>query len=218
MATHEAEALRELYVTCQDQQHEYESALAVTGRAIRLQDAAEVYHQGSTLSVHHDALAEGQQLASAYERARGQLAWRYASASMVLEVRVLERLVQGRDPLTDAEVAALCKEPTLDQLRQALSIPSSVLLTARDEERQEQHDTVRRAMLTAVNTTIEYAAEIDDSLPAAPDTVAAGRLTDYDRPGHQPLYEGLLEQLLARTGLYAAEIDWYLKTPAAVSR
>ncbi|MFE6904806.1 hypothetical protein ACFVFJ_50290 [Streptomyces sp. NPDC057717] len=69
-----------------------------------------------------------------------------------------------------------------------------------------------------MNATIEYAAEIDDSVPTAPDTVAAGRLTDYDRPGHQPLYEGLLEQLLARTGLYAAEIDWYLKTPAAVSR
>ncbi|MFF1733747.1 helix-turn-helix domain-containing protein [Streptomyces sp. NPDC058247] len=233
LAEHEAEALRTLYVTCQGLQHEYESALAVSGRASRVQDTVDVYGRGQALPHHSDALNEMHRLAERYERGLGLLAWRYASAAAVLGVRILERVAQGRPALSASEVAALCEEPTLNELRQALSLPGAALLPARDAAYQEWHDRSREELLQSVAATIGYATEIGPGVPTEPDEAAAGRLTDYegsrhhgqvrgrpdDRPGHQPLYEGVLERLLARTALYPDEIDWSLKTPAtALSR
>ncbi|MFF3910280.1 hypothetical protein ACFYZJ_30970 [Streptomyces sp. NPDC001848] len=46
---------------------------------------------------------------------------------------------------------------------------------------------------------------------AAVGVLWAGRLTDFDRLGTDPLYEGVLERLLRYADQFPNEISWYLK-------
>ncbi|RNG37374.1 hypothetical protein [Streptomyces botrytidirepellens] len=205
----EIEALRALHVTLQDLRHEYESALAVTHRYQRLKENAEVYAQGRGLTHHPDALHQLGRLAYRYERGVGLLVWRYASAAAVLGIRVLDRIVGDRPALTAVAVTRLCEEPSLGQLRDALSIPCSDLLIAREPEVQDRHEERRHALLRAVEDIIEFAAELEKG-PRDTAALWSGWLTTFDRPDVDPLYEGVLDGLLSLAGQLPYEISWYL--------
>ncbi|MEU1628258.1 hypothetical protein ABZ746_23595 [Streptomyces sp. NPDC020096] len=211
----EIEALRALHVTLQDLRHEYESALALTHRCYRLEENAEVYTHGRVLTHHPDALHQLGRLADRYERGVGLLAWRYASAAAVLGTGILDRVVGGRPALTAAAVTALCEEPTLGQLREALSIPCSDLLVAREPAFRDRHEEDRHEMLGAVEGVIVCAAELGDGVPQDASALWSGRLTDFDRLGTDPLYEGVLGQLLRYAEQFPNEISWYLKQSGA---
>lgn len=211
----EVEALRSLHVTLQDLRHEYESALALTHRSYRLEENAAVYTQGRALTHHPDALHRLGRLADRYERGVGLLSWRYASAAAVLGISILDRVVGGRPALTAAAVTELCEEPALGQLRDALSIPCSDLLIARESAFRDRHEEDRRELLRAVEGVIEYAAELGDGVPTDAAALWAGRLTDFDRLGTDPLYEGVLGRLLPFADQFPNEISWYLRQSRA---
>jgi len=215
LTTLEIEALRALHVTLQDLRHEYESALAVTSRSYRLEENAQVYTQGRALTHHPDALHQLGRLADRYERGVGLLAWRYASAAAVLGTSILDRVVRDRPALTAAEVTALCEEPSLGQLRDALSLPCTDLLIAREPWFRDKRDEDRQKLLRSVEDIAECAAEIGDGVPQEAAALWAGRLTDFDRPGTDPLYEGALEQLLGFADQFPNELSWYLKQSRA---
>ncbi|WP_055534324.1 hypothetical protein [Streptomyces graminilatus] len=215
LTTLEIEALRALQVTLQDLRNEYESALAVTSRSYRLKGNAEVYTQGRALTHHPDALFRLSRLADRYERGVGLLVWHYASAAAVLGTSILDRVVGGRPKLTAAGVTALCEEPSLGQLRDALSIPCTDLLIARESWFREQRDEDRQGLLRAVEGIVECAAEIGEGVPSDTAALWAGRLTEFDRVGTDPLYEGVLERLLGFAEQFPSEISWYLKQSRA---
>ncbi|MGW5450197.1 hypothetical protein [Streptomyces asiaticus] len=211
----EIEALRAVHVTLQDLRHEYESALAVTHRSYRLEENAEVYTHGRALTHHPDALHELSRLADHYERGVGLLTWRHASAAAVLGTSILDRVTGGRPALTAAVVTALCEEPTLGQLRDALSIPCTDLLIAREPAFRDRHEEERQALLHAVEGIIECAAELGHGVPGTAAALWAGRLTAFDRLGTDPLYEGVLGRLLPFAEQFPNEISWYLKQSRA---
>lgn len=213
----EIEALRALHVTLQDLRHEHESALALTHRFYRLGQNAEVYTQGRALTHHPHALHQLSRLADRYERGTGLLTWRYASAATMLGTSVLDRVVGGRPALTASAVTELCEEPTLGQLRDALSIPCSDLLIAREPVVRDRHEEERQALLRSVEGVIESAAEIGDDVPTDAAALWAGRLTDFDRPGTDPLYDGVLGRLLRFADQFPDEINWFLKQSRAAA-
>ncbi|MFI1606961.1 hypothetical protein ACH4YN_33250 [Streptomyces griseofuscus] len=215
LTTLEIEALRSLHVTLQDLRHEYDSALALTQRCYRLQENAEVYTHGRALTHHPDALHRLYGLADSYESGVGLLAWRYASAATVLSITILDRLVGDRPALTAATITTLCEEPTLGQLRDALLIPCTNLLIARDRNWQDQHEEERRDLLLSVEGVVENAAHIGDGVPKEATALWAGRLTEFDRTYTDPLYSGLLGPLLTFTEQSPMEISWYLKQSRA---
>ncbi|WP_327349037.1 hypothetical protein [Streptomyces europaeiscabiei] len=209
------EALRALHVTLQDLRHEYDSALALTQRCYRLEENAEVYTHGRALTHHPEALHRLYTLADHYERGVGLLTWRHAGAAAVLGTSLLDRLVGGRPALTAAAVSELCEEPTLGRLRDALSIPCTDLLVARDLDWRDRHEEERRGLLLSVEGVVENAAQIGDGVPEEAAALWAGRLTDFDRVYTDPLYHGILGPLLTFAEQFPMEISWYLKQSRA---
>ncbi|TVL87523.1 hypothetical protein CD790_33115 [Streptomyces sp. SAJ15] len=133
----------------------------------------------------------------------------------VLGTSILDRVVGGRPALSAAAVTALCEEPTLGQLRDALSIPCADLLIACEPELRDRHEEERLELLRAVEGVIECAAELGDDVPTEAAALWAGRLTDFDRPRTDPLYEGTLQRLLRYADQLPNEISWYLKQSQA---
>jgi hypothetical protein len=66
-----------------------------------------------------------------------------------------------------------------------------------------------------VEGVIEYAAELGDGVPTDAAALWAGQLTDFDRLGTDPLYEGVLERLLPFADHFPNEISWYLRQSRA---
>ncbi|MEV0117652.1 hypothetical protein AB0H77_31165 [Streptomyces sp. NPDC050844] len=215
LTAYEVEALRSLFVTVHDLRHEYESATAVASRMYRMSDNAEIYTQGRSMTHHPEALFQISGHASRFEISVGQVAWRYASASAVLGTTLLDRLVNDRPALTAAVVAALCDEPTLGDLHRALSTPTASLLIARDPDMQRWHDKDRSELLTRFESVFYNAARMDGGPPVDDATVAAGRLSEFERSDHDPLFEGLLEPLIRYSEQFPNEISWYLKQSRA---
>ncbi|MFI6055448.1 hypothetical protein ACIBCO_35850 [Streptomyces violascens] len=208
----EIEALRALHITLQDLRHEFASALALTQRSYRMEGNAELYTQGQALTFHPEALHQAGRLADRYERGVGLLAWRYASAAAVLGTAVLDRVVHDRPAPTAAQVTALCEEPSLGELRESLAVTG--LLVTREPSYREWHDEERNRLLAGVEGTIENATELGDGVPTDTKSVAGGRLTDFDREGADPLYEGILDRLLRYAGQLPMEISWFLNQSA----
>ncbi|WP_143659237.1 hypothetical protein [Streptomyces sp. SA15] len=174
-----------------------------------------MYTQGRALTHHPDALHRLGRLADRYERGVGWLGWRYASTAAVLGTSILDRVVGGRPALTAAAVTELCEEPARGQLRDALSIPCTDLLIAREPAFRDRHEEDRRELLRALEGVIECAAELGDGVPTEAAALGAGRLTEFDRLGTDPLYEGVLERLLRYSDQFPNEISWYLKQSRA---
>lgn len=207
----ELEALRSLYVAGSELRHEYESALAVTGRLYRAGDIAETYTGGQAFTHHPEALLKLGHLAGEYERGVGLLAWGYVSAATVLGTTLLDRLVRGHRPLTAADVTRLCEEPTLGQLRAALSIPLTDLFVAREPEARRRRDADRTQLLDRLGGVFYNAARLDDDKEPDEVAVAACRLSEVSPPDMDPLYEGLLEPLFPYAEQFPFEISWYLR-------
>ncbi|OIK08233.1 hypothetical protein [Streptomyces monashensis] len=207
----EIEALRSLYTTLQDLRHEYESARALSHRFYRLEETAQVYTHGRALTHHPDALHRLGILSDRYERGVGMLAWRHASAATVLGISILDRLVGGRPAMTAAAITALCEEPTLGRLREALSIPCTDLLVAREPDFRDRYEDARRGLLRSVEGVVENAAQIGDGVPEDAAELWAGRLSQFDRLDTDPLYDGILGPLLPFADHFPNEVDWYLR-------
>ncbi|MFC9431920.1 hypothetical protein [Streptomyces sp. NPDC056987] len=214
LTAHEAGALRSLHVAQTELQHSYESALAASGRAQRTHEIAEIHTEGQPFTHHPEALLSLGHFAAAYEREVGMLAWRYVGAAIVLGVTVLDRLVRCRPPLTEAAVTRLCDEPTLGELRAALSIRHTRLFLARPhKERQEAEDRRQMAMRSMEGIFFNVAAVLERSENDS--GIEAARLAEVNPPNMDPFYENILEYLFALAEQLPYEISWYLKQPGA---
>ncbi|MER7578022.1 hypothetical protein [Streptomyces sp. NPDC126514] len=142
---------------------------------------------------------------TAYERRVALTAWRYAAAALVLGVTVLQRVAEARPPLTATAIDALCQEPTLGRLHEALSVPVADLLPERTHhsvipnERQEtarRWANVRDGVDDAMDLVLESAADEDAAHPRTKDEAATCLLTQHCPPDTDPVYEAVLEPLL----------------------
>ncbi|MFJ1751139.1 hypothetical protein ACIOJD_33665 [Streptomyces sp. NPDC088116] len=210
LAAHEAQALRSLHVSHVELQHTYESAQAASGRASRTHEIAEVYTDGDLFTHHPEALLELSHLATDYEREVGMLAWRYAGAAIVLGVTVLDRLIQCRPPLAEDTVTRLCEEPTLGELRSALSIPHTTLFLARGQKVRQDSEDRRQMAMKGMENIFSNAAAVSDRSAHDPE-IETALLAEVSPPNRDPLYDGILEYLFALAEQLPYEISWYLK-------
>ncbi|MFC7831018.1 hypothetical protein [Streptomyces sp. NPDC057375] len=211
----EVEALRSLYTASLHLRQEYDAAFNRSLTHYRLGDIAEDNARGKAFTHHHDVLRKMASAAERYEREVGMLAWQHASAAVQLGTRVLGRLVHGQAPLGVDEVAALCDEPTLGELRTTLSTPAEILALHRDPLTREHREQSRKQLLQAVEGVFSDAAQLDDRYEPLPDDVVAGfRLTQVSPPDMDPLYEGRLEKLLSYAEGLPREISVHLEHTA----
>ncbi|MCO8308845.1 hypothetical protein [Streptomyces sp. RKCA744] len=89
----EWETLRSLNRACVDLQQEWEAARAQTGRAMTRLEVAEGYTENREFRYHVAAVDAACEPAAQYERRISEITWRYASASVLLGITVLDRLV-----------------------------------------------------------------------------------------------------------------------------
>ncbi|MFF3733294.1 hypothetical protein ACFYXM_23990 [Streptomyces sp. NPDC002476] len=216
LTTTEVQALRSLYRACNASQAEWRSAIVLADRLSAQMETAEEYDQGQSFQHHVEAINDAHSGAYRYERQLGLTAWRYASAHTVLGIMVLDRVVTGAPALSASRVDKLCEEPTLEELRRALSIPTELLLSARKhpsfwkraaEERQE--------LLTRLHYTHRDIRAADPARPMTEQEAWSCRLTDHSPPNMDPMYDGMLEPLIEICEQTPLEINWYLKNSEA---
>lgn len=214
LTTLEAEALRSLHHACNYLKYEWQTALALVDRLGAQRDAIEDYAAHLPFTHHYEATRETGAASYEYERSLGNASWRYASAYAVLGIAVFDRLVQGRPPLTAVTVQGLFEEPTLAQLRDALLIPPSQLLVARDdililemmEERQQQ-------LLSRLDSAFYNVMHLDEQVPMDEEKAGACKLTVVGPRDMDPLYDDLLDPMFALAEQTPFEISQFLAHP-----
>ncbi|WP_223864702.1 hypothetical protein [Streptomyces sp. 5-10] len=167
MSEVEWQTLRSLNRACGDLQQEWAAVRVQYGRAMTRVEVAEGYTEDSEFRYHAEAMDAVCEPAAHYERRISEITWRYASASVVLGITVLDRLVSGRPPLNPSVVKRLASiEPTLGQMQEAFSIPSSWLRAARDTKEQQYAEEQRELLLATLkgahyNVTLTVVSEED---------------------------------------------------------
>ncbi|MGW5250947.1 hypothetical protein ACWEQN_46005 [Streptomyces sp. NPDC004129] len=128
----------------------------------------------------------------------------------MLGTSILDRLVGGRPALTAAAVTALGEDPALGQLRDALSIPCTDPLIAREHDWRDRHEEDATCS-SQWRVWSKKAAQIGDGVPEEAAALWAGRLADFARVYTDPLYHSVLGPLLTFADQFPMEISWYLK-------
>ncbi|MEU1276697.1 hypothetical protein [Streptomyces sp. NPDC005799] len=210
----EWETLVPLHAVCMGLWQEWESATVQTDHALTRREIAAAYTRNTRLSHHQQSFDEVYGAALAYGWQIGEITWRYASATAVLGVSVLERLVSGRPPLNDAHVQQLAtREPSITQLLYAFSIPANRLFTARGklhiEHAEESRQELRQRLEAASDLlTCEY---ISSKSPVKT-PIADRQLTSLSKPGESPYWLDFLEPMLNFSELLPHEIAHYLNS------
>ncbi|MEV5273427.1 hypothetical protein [Streptomyces werraensis] len=133
LTTIELEALRSMHGAFLTARYEWHSAVALWDRLDVARDLADLRTtERPPFRYYGEAVHEIASSASDYERHTALIAWRYAASTAVLGITVLERVAHAKPPLAAAAVEGLCQEPTLGQLREALSVPAADFLPARE--------------------------------------------------------------------------------------
>ncbi|MGW2328241.1 hypothetical protein ACWC5C_21080 [Streptomyces sp. NPDC001700] len=208
----EWETLRSLNRACVDLRQEWKSACTQIGRAATRMELTEDYAQHSGFFHHLEAVNAAYEAASDYEWRVSRITWRYASASALLGIRVLDRLVSGQPPLAPSLVKQLAStEPTLGQLSEAFSLVPSRLRAAQDAGDQ-QRDTVEYELLTAAMRRVYYDVTHQSAADRGRTAKEADecRLTLVSEPDVDPLWEYLLEPVLQLAERLPYDISWWL--------
>ncbi|NJP74434.1 hypothetical protein [Streptomyces sp. C1-2] len=212
LTTAEWGAIRSLHHACNLLRAEWQTAGTLVDRLTTLQETVEQFDQGTPPFQHHqEAVDVARHSAYMYERELGLNAWRYASAHAVLGITILDRLVVGRPALTAAAVDELCHEPTLGQLREALSIPAGHLLVARREESRQRADEDRQHLLRALGSISVSIRVLKENKPMSEQEAAACLLSENSPLGTDPMYDGVLAPLFDLAEQTPFEINWFLK-------
>ncbi|MEV0117653.1 hypothetical protein AB0H77_31170 [Streptomyces sp. NPDC050844] len=145
-------ALRSLHHAYVEMEQELAAARAMAGRlSARAELASD--GQGGPCPYYADAVGDLWGEALHYERKAGELAWRYASAAVVLGVSVWHRLATQQPPLTEQVVASLAsREPTLGELKGALKgLYAEVIATQPDSGERPVDQEVHEALLSGID-------------------------------------------------------------------
>ncbi|MFD8255189.1 hypothetical protein [Streptomyces werraensis] len=158
LTTIELEALRSMHGAFLTARYEWHSAIALWDRLDVARDLADLRTtERPPFRYYGEAVHEIASGASDYERHTALIAWGYAASTAVLGITVLERVAHAKPPLAAAAVEGLCQEPSLGQLREALSVPAADFLPARErrfgddrEEMTERWSQLRDGVDTAI--------------------------------------------------------------------
>ncbi|MGP4085558.1 hypothetical protein [Streptomyces sp. KR55] len=204
LTTIELEALRSLHGAFLTARYEWQSAVAVWDRLHTARDLADLRGtERPPFRYCEEAVHEITSGASDYERHTALTAWRYAASAAVLGITVLERVARAKPPLTAFAVEELCQEPTLGQLREALSVPAADFLPARErsfldqrKEMAERWAQLRDGVDTAIEIVVEIAEDEGAAHPRTKEEAAGCLMTEHSPPHTDPVYLGILEPLL----------------------
>ncbi|WP_438453291.1 hypothetical protein [Streptomyces asiaticus] len=194
----EWETLRSLNRACVDLEQEWEAARVQASRAMTRLEVAEGYTEDGGFRYHVAAVDEVSEPAAQYERQISEITWRYASASALLGITVLDRLVSGRPPLNRSVVKQLAStEPTLGQLQEAFSIPSSRLRAARGAKEQQFGEEQRELLLAGLKGAYYNVTHQEvDGRRRSREEADGCRLTVASEEGMDPFWDHLLEPVL----------------------
>lgn len=200
LAAHEWRTLRSLNQAYVDVRHEWQAAcLLADGLMVKL-EVAEGYADPDRRYRHHlAALNELYRPADAYQRQASALAWRYASAAVVLGMTVLDRLVCDRPPLAPDLVEELARhEPTLGVLKEACDAPYARLIVARADDHYGTEAKAREHLLGLLGAA-EYNVEHTDIGGRRLNTaeIEACQLSVISPANQDPFWDDLLEPVLS---------------------
>ncbi|MCX5346111.1 hypothetical protein [Streptomyces atratus] len=106
----------------------------------------------------------------------------------------------------------LCEEPSLGQVREALSIPVERLLVARnDPSFWKRADDERQALIAGLDRAHRDIRVVDSARPMTEQEAWSCRLTDHSPLRMDPMYEGILEPLFDVCEGTPLEIGWLLR-------
>ncbi|NEB77390.1 hypothetical protein G3I40_19525 [Streptomyces sp. SID14478] len=204
LAAHEFEALRSLNAAFLAARDEWQTACTMGDRLYRGSEAADLRTAPTAFSFYEEAIGQIADGVTAYQRRAALVAWRYTAAALVLGVAVLRRVGEAKPALTVTGVEELCQEPTLGQLKEALTIPGAGLTPERPPQAAlpgEREDPARRwAMVRdgvdgVMDLVLALAAEEEAAHPRTKEEAATCLLTQHCPPHAAPTYNGVLEPL-----------------------
>jgi hypothetical protein len=204
----ETVALRSMSQACGDLRHELQSARALMGRLHSLVDTAETYAgDGERFRFHEEAVRGASGAASRYEHDLAVTCWRWASASTVLGMTVLERVVSGAPPLAPEAVELLSAEPTLDELQRVIELPVERLLAARDADSRA---TAKNQQERLVRQMEVVRSDVADRQQITPEQAGDLKLSPLERQGEDLLNEPLLDPLFSQAEQAPFQIAWHI--------
>jgi hypothetical protein len=209
-------ALRSLNRAYVDLGQEWESARAQSERLSVKVDLIEGY-AGTAAPAHHlAAMHEVCGQAIGYEERVGAAAWRYASAAAVLGMAVMDRLLDGRPPLTDDALESLGDhEPTLGLLKRTCGERYGRLIASTESRCGNQSESQRT--LLALLSDVEYDLCDADTynVPLNSLEIDACRLTHIPDNGVEPTWTPLLRPFLNLAESIPYSIAWWVERHTA---
>ncbi|GAB2891501.1 hypothetical protein GCM10022245_28330 [Streptomyces mayteni] len=204
----EIEALLAVGRASADARHELESARSLGNRLHSLMSTAESYGVGMTFQLHEEALFGLFKVSGRYEDAVSVAAWRWTSACTVLGISLLDRIVRGAPALSVATLKQLVKEPTVAELRAALSIPCDQLMVAREADERTRTQETRDKLVSQLNVIV---SDISDQLTVPEAVAEAHRVSEVSDPRWDLVHESALPSLFPLAEQLPYEIRQYLK-------
>ncbi|MFJ9008886.1 hypothetical protein [Streptomyces canus] len=200
VTAHEWRTLRSLNQAYVDLRHEWEAACVhADGLMVKL-EVTEGYADPDRRYRHHlAALHELHRPADAYERQASALAWRYASAAVVLGMAVMDRLIRHQPPLTPELVDEMAThEPALGTLKDACDAPYERMIAARADDHYGTEAKARENLLGLLGAA-EYNLEHTDigGRRLNPAEIDACRLSVVSPADQDPFWDNLLEPMLS---------------------
>lgn len=207
----EWDTLRSLNRAYIDLRQEWETARAVSGRLMAKVELTEGYTEDSPYQHHLEAVDAACSHAIVFEQRIGEIAWHHASAAVVLGMTVLDRLLSGGPPLSDATVKRLAgKEATLGELSQVCGAPYDRMLAMREDvlgteaqARAELHGLLKAAYYNVTHT------HFNGRRPSEAEA-RAFRLTVVSEDGVDGYWEELLAPVLRLAESLPYAISWWL--------
>ncbi|MFI9781111.1 hypothetical protein ACIHCV_41915 [Streptomyces sp. NPDC051956] len=192
------------------QAHAQWDATLAASRVLSAQmEMAEGWNLGDAAPYHREAVDDLARLASRHDDQMAAVAWRYASAGLVLGMAVLDRLMQGTPPLSHKEILALGeREPTLAQLEAVLQEPFDRLIQFRDDDLGGLYRSDRDELRTRVETAFLNVQE--DQPGISRDQAGRTRLAAASEPNRDPLWEELLPGVLKVAESLPYDISFWL--------
>ncbi|MFE3109741.1 hypothetical protein ACFXKJ_27090 [Kitasatospora indigofera] len=221
----EYEALAAFDDAVGDLTHEWESAKATSGRLMRMLDAAERRIDNGTtpLPLHFEAVDEALTSAVAFATDLERVLWRYTAAYTATGLSILDRLTDGRPPLSEPELELLRGEPSVGRLQELLEVPLEHRYAARmssgGPSELKQYREERTLLLQSVEAVYVNLTAREGERRWTRQAVAVERLSKMDDGEHDEPWSNLIVPLLHLAMQTPYEISTHLnRLPAPAGR
>lgn len=194
----EWQALWSLNRVCVDMEQEWEAACTVTAGLGVKTDMIDNYTPSDPYRHHVAAIDAVYALALTSERRIGEIAWRYASAAVVLGAAVMDRLLDAQPALSPVLVEHLAgNEACLGDLREACDGTYARLISERGDDTSGTEAEMRNSLLGGIRSAYYNVTrtEVDGQHPTE-EQADNLQLVSVSREDTDPLWEDLLTPVL----------------------